>query len=94
MKYLIELGINQETINKIIETNSESISMSFECNQENITNIINYLRYIGIKNIDQLLIYEVDFFLKDFEEVKKIIRREDLETIYNINKDWTYIEEI
>lgn len=94
MKYLIELGISEETIKKILEINSEAISISFECNEENITNIINYLKYVGIKNIEDLLIYEVDFFLKDFEEVKKLIRMEDRETIYNINQDWINIEDI
>ncbi len=94
MNYLIDLGIKQETIDRIIELNSGAIIITFECNQEKITNIINYLKYVGIKNIDDLLIYEVDFFLKDFEEVKRKIRIEDYETIYNINQDWAYIEEI
>lgn len=94
MNYLMDLGIKQETIDRIIELNSGAIIITFECNEENITNIINYLRYVGIKNIDDLLIYETDFFLKDFEEVKRKIRREDYETIYNINQDWIYIEEI
>lgn len=94
MSYLIELGIKQQTIDRIIELNSGAIIITFECNQENITNIINYLKYVGIKNIEDLLIYEVDFFLKDFEEVKKLIRMEDRETIYNINQDWINIEDI
>ena len=94
MNYLIDLGIKQETIDRIIELNSGAIIITFECNQEKITNIIKYLKYVGIKNIDDLLIYEVDFFLKDFEEVKRKIRIEDYETIYNINQDWAYIEEI
>ena len=94
MNYLIDLGIKQETIDRIIELNSGAIIITFECNQEKITNIINYLKYVGIKNIDDLLIYEVDFFLKDFEEVKRKIKIEDYETIYNINQDWAYIEEI
>lgn len=94
MNYLIDLGISEETINQIIEVNDEAIIPSFEYNEENITNIINYLKYVGIKNIEDLLIYEVDFFLKDFEEVKKLIRMEDRETIYNINQDWINIEDI
>ena len=94
MNYLINLGINDKTINEIIEKNGEAIIPTFECNQEKITDIINYLKYVGIKNIDDLLIYEVDFFLKDLEEVKKKIRVENFETIYKINSDWMYIEEL
>lgn len=94
MNYLKDLGISENTINEIIEKNDEAIIPTFEYNQEKITDIINYLRYVGIKNIDQLLIYEVDLFLKDYEEIKKLIRVEDFETIYNINNDWMYIEEL
>ena len=94
MKYLIDLGISEETLNKIIEVNDEAIELSIECNEKNITNIINYLKYIGIKNINDLLIYEIDFFLNDFEEIKKKLRRENVVDIYNINNDFTYIEKL
>ena len=94
MNYLINLRINEENLNKIIEINDEAIILSIECNEENITNIINYLRYIGIKNIEDLLIYEIDFFLNDFEEIKKKLRRENAIDIYNINTNYTYIEKL
>ncbi len=94
MNYLMNLGFSEEIINKIIKQNGDAIIPSFECNKDNIVNIINYLKYIGIRNIDQLLVYEVDLFLKDYEEIKKKIRVEDFETIYNINNDWIYVENI
>jgi len=92
MNYLLDLGFNNETINKILEINGDTISLSFECNEENITNIINYLKKIGIKNIDQILIYEVDFFLNNFEEVKRKIN--NYEIIDNINEDYAYVENL
>lgn len=94
MNYLLELGFSNDIINKILEVNGDAISLSFECNEENIRNIINYLKYIGIKNIDKILIYEVDFFLNDFEEIKRKIRYENYEVIQNINSDYTYIESL
>lgn len=94
MNYLMNLGIDKETIDEIIEKNGNAIIPSFEYNEEKITNIINYLKYVGIKNIRELLIYEVDLFLRDFDKIKRKIRVEDFETIYNINGDYTYIEEI
>ncbi len=94
MNYLIDLGVSKETLNKIIEVNGTTIILSIECNEESITNIINYLKYIGIKNIDDLLIYEIDFFLNKFEDVKKKLRMENVQDIYNINRDFTYIEKI
>lgn len=92
MKYLIDLGINQNIIDKIIEANGNAITLTLESNEENITNVINYLRYIGIKNIEQLLIYEIDFFLQDLEKVKEKLKKEDYEKIFYINSDWSYIE--
>lgn len=94
MNYLLELGINEKTIKNIIDHYGEAISLSIECNEENITNIIKYFYQIGIKNIDQLLIYEMDIFLTDFEKIKNKFDKVDLETINNINDDFTYIEEI
>lgn len=94
MNYLLDLGIKRKTLDKITEKNGEAISLSIECNEKNITNIIKHLKNIGIKNIDDLLIYEIDFFLNDFEIIKNRIKINDYEKIYNINTDWTYIEEI
>lgn len=92
MNYLIDLGIKKDTIDKIIDINGDAITLSLESNEENITNIINYLKQIGIKNVEQLLIYEIDFFLQDIEEVKEKLKKEDYEKIFYINSDWYYIE--
>ena len=94
MSYLLDLGFSNETIDEILKVNGEAISLSFECNEESISNIINYLNYIGIRNIDDLLIYEVDFFLNDFEDVKSMIKNEDYDIINSINNDYTYIENL
>ena len=92
MNYLIDLGISKKTIDEIIDINGEAIICAIERNEENITNIISYLKQIGIKNTEQLLTYEIDFFLKDFEEVKEILKKEDYEKIFYVNSDWSYIE--
>lgn len=94
MNYLLDLGIKNETIERILKHNNETIYYSIESNKENITNIINYLKSIDIKNIDELLIYEIDFFLNDFEKIKEKITKYDIDKIKCINDDCTYIEEI
>ena len=92
MNYLIDLGINKKTKEKIIDINGDAIALSLESNKENITNIINYLKYINIRNIEELLTYEIDFFLQDYEKVKEKLKKEDYEKIFYINSDWSYIE--
>lgn len=94
MNYLLELGINKNSLEKIINHNGEAIYFSIESNVENITNIINYLKSINIKNIDELLIYEIDFFLNNYEDIKNKITKYDIDKINNINNDCTYIENI
>ena len=94
MKYLTNLGIKEETLDKIIKQNGDAIELSIECNEENITNIILFLKKIGIQNIDYLLIYEFDIFLTDFEIIKSKLMECSNEIIDTINNDFTFIEEI
>ena len=94
MKYLINLGIKEKTLDKILKQNGDAIELSIECNKENITNIILFLKQIGIQNIDSLLIYEIDIFLTNFEIIKSKLIQCDKETINAINEDFTFIEEI
>lgn len=92
MNNLKELGINNNTIERIIKNNSESIIFTIENNIENITEIINYMKQIGIYNIDELLVYEIDYFLLNINTLKNKITNQEI--IDNINNDCTYIEKI
>ena len=92
MNNLKELGINNNTIERIINNNSESIIFTIENNIENIREIINYMKQIGIYNIDELLVYEIDYFLLDINILKEKINNQEI--IDNINNDCTYIEKI
>lgn len=93
MNFLNNLGISNETIKNIIKYNDESIKLTIECNEKNITKIINFFKEIGIKNIDELLTYEIDIFLKDYDLLKYQIIKSDIEKIVeNINQDYTAIE--
>lgn len=89
MNYLLEIGINKDVLNEVIRHNGEAISVSFECNKENVVNIINFFKQIGIKNIAELLIYEVDVFLEDFEFIRSKINNDAVDFI---NDDFTCIE--
>lgn len=88
------LNIDDNTIDKIIQMNGEGILFSLEQNIENIKEIIIYLEEIGIKPINELLIHEIDFFLKDPKEVKELLKKDNIELINNINDDYICIEEL
>ena len=91
MEFLKELNIDKNTLNRIIEQNSESIIYTLETNKESIKEIIDYLKKIGIKPINELLIYEFDFFLMDINEIKNKLNNELIE---NINNDYICVEDL
>lgn len=91
MEFIKELNIDENTLNRIIEQNSESIIYTLETNKEDIKEIIDYLKKIGIKPINELLIYEFDFFLMDINTIKNKLNKEVIE---DINNDYISVEEL
>lgn len=69
--FLIECGINRKTITEIKNKYNESTLFDLSCNEDDCLKIIKYLKEIGIKNIDELLIYEIDIFKLPFIELVK-----------------------
>ena len=86
--------INEDLLSEIIRHNGEAIVFSLESKKESINRIINYLESIGIKNIDELLKYEIDIFLRDLSSVKKMIQPDDIDLINSINDDCACVEDI
>ena len=83
--------IDENTLKRITEINGESIIYTIETNKENISEIIDYLKKIGVKPINELLIYEFDFFLMDINEIKNRLNNELIE---DINNDYICVEEL
>ncbi len=91
--FLKEIDISNNTISKIITENQESSLYNLSCNKDNCIKIILYMREIGIKNIEELLIYETNYFKLTFTEfIKKISRFNIPLLVDGINNDYTYIE--
>ena len=86
--------INEDLLSEIIRHNGEAIVFSLESKKESINRIINYLESIGIKNIDELLKYEIDIFLRDLSSVKKMIQPDNIDLINSINDDCACFEDI
>jgi len=73
MEFLSLCSISQTTIDKIIDNNSESLILDVSCNGQECIKIIEYMKELGIKCIDDLLVSYLSLFLMDYDEfVKKI----------------------
>lgn len=97
LDFLKELGISEETINYINENNDSNIIFDVDCNKYECIKIIEYLRGIGIKNIETLLINELQIFYKDESRIKEIFdkyKNNLNEVVAAINEDYTIIERI
>lgn len=91
MEFIKELNIDENTLKKIIEQNGEAIIYTLETNKKDIKEIIDYIKKIGVKPINELLIYEFDFFLMDIDSIKNKLNNELIE---NINNDYICVEEL
>ena len=93
--FLKECNINNETIEEIKKTQSPSFLFDLNCNEEECVKIINYLKEIGINNIDELLLYEPEIFFKIKKNVEKAFSMCDIEELVElINEDASNIEEL
>ena len=91
--YLTLGNISSYTINKIIENNTESRICDLSCNGQECLKIIEYMRQIGIKCIDELLINYSDIFLWDYEDfVNKINKLNVPYLVQCVNVDINAIE--
>ena len=90
----LDLDLNELQIYKQIETqNGKAAFSDLHLNAENAKKIIHFLKSIGIINIGDLLVYELDIFLNDYEEIKNIFNRDDIQNVVTeINNDVFSIE--
>ena len=95
MNFLLDLGIKQNTINSIKTKYDEGVIDNFRTEEDNVEEVINYFREIGIVDIDNLLIFDLTIFTKDIDYVKECFNKHNLkEVVKSINEDITYITKI
>ena len=77
MDYLVENGISNETINSLKKKYPQNIIDLLEFNYLNVTEVINYLKSIGIttSNIERLFFVNIDVFFKSLDSLKEKISR-------------------
>ena len=95
LTFLNDLGVSEQTINKINKENSSANIYNLNCNQDEVSKIIKYFNELGILCIDELLIYRIDLFFKGFGEIKEIFSRYETNSLVNaINNDYNIINEL
>lgn len=93
--FLRNIDISTETIDKIEKQNNDSILYDLSCNEEDCIKIINYFKNLGINNIDELLIYEIDIFKLSFEDIVKKFSNFNIPAFVKIiNDDFVSIKHI
>lgn len=92
MEFLLNCGITEEGLKKIIINNSEQLVLDAEWNIERVVSSINYLRSIGINNIEKLLINRFDIVLRGESSLKETIDALDVKKLVEmINEDIKYV---
>ncbi len=93
MSYLMDLGFSETFIDDIRKTYDENVIDLIKLEDYNITEIVKYLREIGIKYVEDLFLSYIELFLRDVDEVKEAFNKHNIDEIVNkINEDITNIE--
>lgn len=93
--FLKTAGISEEVINTMYEMNEDSVLYNLSCIQDDCLKIIEYLKELGIKNIDELLLYELNIFYLEYDEIVKKFSKFNIPVFVNlINNDYVVIENI
>lgn len=93
--FLCECGLSKDLLKQIEEANSSANLYNLNCNEYDVVQIINYLTEIGVRNVDDLLIYRIDLFFTSFDLFKEKISKYDKDKIVDlINKDYSVIDKI
>ena len=85
--FLKDVSINDNTIIEMMKNNNEASLFDLSCNDEDVIQIINYMRGIGITNIDELLIYRIDIFFLTFEQFIKRLSKFNVPVLVNLSNE-------
>lgn len=93
--FLNDVGISDITVNKLYNEYNSSTIFDLSCNEDECIKIINYFKELGILNIEELLLYEIDVFKLNFEKLVKKFSNFNIPLFVSmINDDYVAIEHI
>lgn len=93
--FLKKKDIQDEIIKEISNYNSKTSLFDLSCNEEDCLKIINYFQEIGIQNIADLLIYRIDIFKMNFQDLLKKFSKFNIPVFVSlINDDFIAIDNL
>ena len=86
--YLKEYGISNEDIAEIKGRFDEKNIYNLSIMKENVCDVLNYLKEIGVTNFKIVVLYRLDLCFMDLTYLKKQISKYDIKLIvYIMNND-------
>ena len=88
MNYLLNYGISEDVLENVVINNSEQTILDAEWNIERVVSSLDYLKEIGITEINNILLNRFDILLRGRKELE--VKFNNLETkkiVDMINKD-------
>ncbi len=93
MKYLEDLGINEELIDELEENTPEKLLELLKNNEKLVSANINFLKELGIEKYPEVLIRFPDMFLMDNSNFKDVFAKYEVnDLIEKINKNVGIVE--
>jgi len=77
MEFLKHLGVSEETIDYMVENNTNENLFDFMANRDNIEEIIDFINNNSKADVNILLRADISFFLNDLNGFKKRVGLED-----------------
>lgn len=93
--FLKKCGISSATLDEILKVNVDANIYNFSCNQDEVVKIIDFLKNIGVKEIDALLIHKIDLFFMTLDDIMLMFNKNDINLVVKkINEDYLYIDNL
>lgn len=81
MNYLEELGFTPDMIAEVLDNTPDKLISLLESQKKLVTENINYLKNLGVKNYQEVFIRFYDMFLLDSSNFKDIFEKYDPEDL-------------
>ena len=90
--FLKRCNISTYTIKELSKKYSSQL-FNLNCNQDECIKVIEYLREIGINNVEELLINKIHLFYETKEDLIKLFSKHNiLDLVQRINADYNEVD--
>ena len=95
MQFLLDKGFDSSLLRSLREKYDEAILDTVDIEEDNVIEVIDYLKEIGIKYIDSLMIYDIGLFTTDIDKVKEAFEKQNIpEFVREVNDDIVNIDRL